>query len=705
LKGFSETADESYVPGERRERLIWMAPDLNARDGGDRLYRALVETSTDVIALIHTDGRLGYVNGACREILGYEPDEMWGRHFTEFLASGDLPGMDVEFERIKAGEARFRRQVKALCKNGAEIHLMFNASPLRVRADETIGVVMIATDISDMVEAEERLRKAEGRYRNLVEQLPAVSYIAEPGPEGVWRYVSPQLERMLGFSQEEWTSDPTLWARRIHPEDRDRVLEEEQRDEEMDVPGATEYRMITKDGRVVWVRDEGVLRASPGEPPRYEGMLTNVTEQKTHESQLQFLADHDPLTGLFNRRRFTDELDLEIKLMRRDGHASSLLMLDVDDLKRVNDTLGHQMGDALVRQTAELMRERLRETDSVGRLGGDEFAAILRGSQVSEAAAVAQDLLERYRGRETVLAGQAVRPTISVGLTSLRRNFTGADEALGAADRAMYDAKRTGGDRVAMYSRDLPPRTETRTTWADQIRSALEEDRVVLYLQPIVELSSRRVRRYEVLLRMRTPDGDIVPPETFLPAAQRYDLIQELDRRTAVEAIRRIAASASDPEPLCLEVNVAAKTIDDERYLEGVAQALRETGADPSGLIFEASEQLAVADLTRARRFSERVHELGCGFALDNFGSGFGSFFYLKHLPAEHLKIDGALIGGVAANRTDREIVGSIVDVARTLKLKTVGERVDDERTLALIAGLGIDYAQGFHLGGPSPIE
>jgi EAL domain-containing protein (putative c-di-GMP-specific phosphodiesterase class I) len=269
----------------------------------------------------------------------------------------------------------------------------------------------------------------------------------------------------------------------------------------------------------------------------------------------------------------------------------------------------------------------------------------------------------------------------------------------------MYEAKRTGGDRVAMYSRRLPPRTEDRTSWAEQIRSALDEDRVVLYRQPIVELATRRVHRYEVLLRMRAPNGDIVPPDAFLPAAERFDLIQQLDQRTAVEAIRRIAASASDPEPLCLEVNVAAKTIDDERYLEGVAQALKETGADPSSLIFEASEQVAVADLNRARRFSERVRELGCGFALDNFGSGFGSFFYLKHLPVDHLKIDGDLIRGLAASHVDREIVSSIVEVAKSMRRQTVGERVNDERTLDLIAELGVDHAQGFHLGTPTPIE
>ena len=589
-------------------------------------------------------------------------------------------------------------------KDGTEVELMFNASPLRSDDGRVIGVVVIATDISDLIATQELLEEAEGRYRTLVEQLPAVSYIAEPGAKGTWQYVSPQLERMLGFSQEEWTADPTLWARRIHPEDRDRVLEEEERDSILGVPLASEYRMITKDGRVIWVRDEGVLRAERGERVHYEGMLTNVTERKSFESQLQFLADHDPLTGLFNRRRFVQELDLEIKLMRRDGHPSSLLMLDVDGLKQVNDAMGHQAGDALVRQTAEVLRDRLRGTDSVGRLGGDEFAVLLRGSRVNEAAAVAQVLLDRFRGREQVASAEPIRPTISIGLTSLRRNFTGADEAIGAADRAMYEAKRTGGDRVAMYSRRLPPRTEGRGSWADQIRDALDEDRIVLYRQPIIHLASREVHRHEVLIRMRSPEGDVLPPEAFLPDAERFDLVQELDRRAAHQAVSLIAAE-SNGEPLRLEVNVAAKTMEDPEFTEALADALREEGVDPANLILEVSEQVAVSDLKRARAFAERVAELGCGFALDNFGSGFGSFFYLKHLPVDHIKIDGDLIRGLSSSRVDREIVSSIVDVARSLDRETVGERVNDERTLELMKQLGVDYAQGFHLGPPTPVS
>jgi len=270
----------------------------------------------------------------------------------------------------------------------------------------------------------------------------------------------------------------------------------------------------------------------------------------------------------------------------------------------------------------------------------------------------------------------------------------------------MYEAKRTGGDRVAMYSRRLPRRMEGRDSWAEQIRSALEEDRIVLYRQPIVELASRRVHRYELLLRMRTPSGDVVPPDAFLPAAERFDLIQTLDRRAALEAIRLISEAGSNGgAPLRLDVNVAAKTIDDPSFLDAVEQALGESGADPANLIFEASEQVAVADLKRARAFSKRVRDLGCGFALDNFGSGFGSFFYLKHLTVHHIKIGGHLTGGLSASRIDCEIVRSIVSVAKTLKRQTVGERVNDERTLELVAELGVDCAQGFHLGTPEPIE
>jgi diguanylate cyclase (GGDEF)-like protein/PAS domain S-box-containing protein len=314
--------------------------------------------------------------------------------------------------------------------------------------------------VSEALEGEVERASLEGQ---LVERLPAISYVAEPGAEGRWRYVSPQIEELLGYSREEWLADPHMWARCIHPDDRARVLEEEERDTALSTdpnPGeagtaGTEYRMVARDGRVVWVRDEAVLRTDPDGSPRYDGMLTDVTERKRFESRLQFFADHDALTGVFNRRRFLEEFTNEILRLQRRSHPVSLLMLDLDHLKKVNDSLGHAVGDALIRGAAEILTERVRETDTVGRLGGDEFAVILRGATGAHAARVAKELVAAIRERAQAVTGGTIPATASAGVASLRPGIDSPDDTLAAADRAMYEAKRKGGDRAETYSPDV----------------------------------------------------------------------------------------------------------------------------------------------------------------------------------------------------------------------------------------------------------
>jgi diguanylate cyclase (GGDEF)-like protein/PAS domain S-box-containing protein len=328
------------------------------------------------------------------------------------------------------------------------VDLRFNAAPLHDERGEFRGVVSVASDISAEVATEARLRELNDRYRTLVERLPGVSYVAEPGEQGRWRYVSPQIERVLGYSPEEWLADPGLWARCIHPDDRPRVIEEEGRDTEAGAPDATEYRLLAKDGHVVWVRDEALLRADPDGTRRYDGMLTDITDRKTLESQLQFLAEHDSLTGLLNRRRFVEELELEIKLVRRHGRHSSLVMLDLDGLKHVNDSLGHRAGDALILAAAGVLRGRLRETDTIGRLGGDEFAALLRGAPDEGAMKIAEELVAAIRDRGYRIAGSAVHATVSAGLVELSGQHEAPEDVLAAADARMYESKRSGGDRV-----------------------------------------------------------------------------------------------------------------------------------------------------------------------------------------------------------------------------------------------------------------
>jgi diguanylate cyclase (GGDEF)-like protein/PAS domain S-box-containing protein len=425
---------------------------------GEAPYRTLVEASSAVvICLIDARGEITYINRACREVLGYEPEEMLGRRLGDFIRSEQLSSAIENLAAAGQPGGHFRQRVSARRRNGAGIHLWLDATPVTDREGGMRGALVIAHDLPDEVARESfpPATEAQGGERELAERLPAITYVAEPGPAGRWRYVSARIEKMLGYSQAEWLADPELWARSIHPKDRARVVAEEERDVASGDAVRSEYRMVARDGHVLWVIDEAVLRLDPDGSPRYDGLLIDITEHKRLESQLQFLAEHDPLTGLCNRRRFVEELTAEVKRLRRQPQPASLLMLDIDNLKAVNDSLGHRAGDRLIRATAEALSRRMRETDTVARLGGDEFAVLLRGTGGETAEHLAVKLLDGVRGRLRVLAKDGIDAAVSAGLADLRPEVDSPNDTLAAADLAMYEAKRRGGDRVETYSRAL----------------------------------------------------------------------------------------------------------------------------------------------------------------------------------------------------------------------------------------------------------
>jgi diguanylate cyclase (GGDEF)-like protein/PAS domain S-box-containing protein len=430
----------------------------------------------------------------------------------------------------------------------------------------------------------------------------------------------------------------------------------------------------------------------------------DISERKRAEAHLRQLADHDPVTGMLNRRAFESELTRHVQHAARYGGAGSLVALDIDNFRYVNEQLGLEAGDLLVKGLAELIRGRLRQTDVLGRIGGDQFGVLLHAAGRAKALAIAQELIDLVRGHTFVFSRQQVRVTLSAGVAAIEDRPVTGSVLLSEAQTASDEAKEEGRDRVVDYSPEGREETEDRRLWSERVRQATERGLFVLVSQPIVDIASGKTTQHELLLRMRGENGGLVPPGVFLSTAERFGLIGAVDRWVAQQAVRLIAAHRDAGRELTLEVNLSGKTITDTNFAAEIARHLRTSGIDPSLLIFEVTETAAVADIERARGMAEELIDLGCRFALDDFGAGFASFYYLKHLPISYLKIDGEFVKELPRTGSDQLVVKALVDVCRGLDIKTIAEYVEDDDTLQMLRELGVDYAQGFHLGRPQPV-
>ena len=383
-------------------------------------------------------------------------------------------------------------------------------------------------------------------------------------------------------------------------------------------------------------------------------------------------------------------------------------MIDLDNFKYYNDTQGHSAGDDLIVRIGQALKNRLRETDVLARLGGDEFAVLLSQEDSAASETVAEALLEVVRNEAPApIHGEKRRVTGSVGIACFSDGdrLTG-EEIIVNADLAMYEAKENGRNRTAKYSTEEHerPRIESHMKWASAITHALAEDRFELFAQPIKSLHANGPTQYELLLRMRDPHGDHIPPGTFLYIAERLGMIQEIDRWVVARAIDMLAEQRACGHDLRFEVNLSGHTIGDPEILELIERRLRETGVPADRLIFEITETAAVSNIARAATFANHLSELGCRFALDDFGAGFGSFYYLKHLPFDYLKIDGEFVRHCTTNETDRILISAVVQIARGMGKRTIAEFVGDQDSVDVLTQLGVEYGQGYFLGRPQPL-
>jgi diguanylate cyclase (GGDEF)-like protein/PAS domain S-box-containing protein len=553
-------------------------------------------------------------------------------------------------------------------------------------------------------EAERGLREVQERFESSFVNAPIG--MALIGMNGEWLQFNEALCRITGHTSEQLKA--TTLRAITHPEDLDADAESFANllaGETLNCQVEQRYRHAR--GHSVWVLvTSSIVRDEERRPLYVVTQVQDISERKEMARRLEYVVDHDFLTGLLNRRRFEEELAKEMERVSRYGSPGAVLLIDLDNFKDVNDTFGHRAGDDVLKGVAALLRERLRRTDIIARVGGDEFAVLLTQTDADQVQRVAGEVV-RALGRETaVLADQSIRITASVGVAM----FDGMTEleVLAYADIAMYEAKETGRNRFEMY-RPLQAgreRVSARFTELDRIRRTLESDRLILFGQPILDLVTGDICHYELLLRLPDEEtGEPLPPSAFLYRAERSGLIQAIDCWVVRRAIALIAEYASTGRRLVLNVNLSGRSIGDRVLAEVIEAALTEYGVDPAQLVFEITETAAISNLEQARIFASRLQQRGCRFALDDFGAGFGSFYYLKNFPFEFLKIDGDFIRDLVSSPMNQLVVSAIVSVARGMGLKTVAEFVGDEDSLRLLRELGVDLAQGYHIGMPMPIS
>ena len=421
------------------------------------------------------------------------------------------------------------------------------------------------------------------------------------------------------------------------------------------------------------------------------------------EAELRHLADHDSLTGLLNRRRFRAELDQYVSFAARYGGRGAVMVIDIDGLKAVNDRLGHQAGDTLIRRVAEILRERVRATDIVARLSGDEFAVLMPQSDTAGALQLGEDLRAQV-AEGMPLNSEIDAASISVGITMFGgQDSSGAEAVLVAADQAMYQAKAEGRNRIALFSSpgengEVAQRAQTTSA---RIRDALTQNRLRLATQPIRSLTSGGIERYELLLRMTGESGELLPASSFIEVAERSGMVQELDRWVVARALELIGERQRAGSPVSLHVNISGASITDLSVLEFIERRLDEGEADPARCTFEITQTAKVEDYDTAAGFADRLTEFGCEVAIDDYGAGFGPFAYLQKVPFDVIKIDGAFIRDLPPNDADQLTVKAIVQIARGLGKRTIAEFVEDEETRTMLQGYGVDMAQGYHLGRP----
>lgn len=657
--------------------------------------RTITDGAMEGIIVIDKKGIIDNFNPAAEQLFGYLSHEIGGRSLAwllpEIFSDNNQNPKAITQAIETSGHHR----------NGDALSVSVRVSEMTISGQHMY--TCLVTDISTRKTAETQLMNAEARYRDLVETAHDLVWSADI--DGNWTYLNRASYAIYGLEPGEMLGRPMSDFYSLdYAKENTRVFEKIIQGQELvqyetvhiDVKGHTHH--LSFNAKAHYDNNGNVMHIS--------GTARDISEQKAFQKQLTFQAEHDALTGLFNRRYFQQELERTVSRVARNSTPCALCYIDLDQFKYINDTLGHAAGDQLLIEISKLLNSYVRDGDLLSRFGGDEFTLLLYNINKEDLMRVAENFRSRFEQYKFFYDSKSFNITCSIGMAIIDNQTDSADEVLSHADLACNMAKTQGRNCINLYNPELRDKDGMAEDmgWAARVREMLEKDKFLLVYQPIFSTKTGKIKDYEVLVRMVCDDGEIILPGGFMPAAERFGLIHAVDRWIVKHAILKLAELHSSGRYVSFAINLSGKAFDDDSLLPMIRNLFTQTKLDAKWITFEVTETAAIANINAATVFINELKEIGCQFALDDFGSGFSSFAYLKHLPVDKLKIDGAFVHAMASAPVDQAMVQSMNQVAHALGKKTVAEHVEDEATLILLREYGVDYVQGNYIGKPQEI-
>jgi diguanylate cyclase (GGDEF)-like protein/PAS domain S-box-containing protein len=686
----------------------------------ERRYRGIIDHLPAVLyvdAVTGTDPMID-VSPGVQDLLGIPREEFLSRPYAwaDTIHPEDLDAVLAENERVAITGEPFRMEFRVVHPDGKTLWVRDDAVLILDGSGQPLHWLGLMLDVTELVDARDELHHTKTKYGALVEQIPAIVYVDVADDAMSTTYVSPQIQGILGYGAQEYIDDPQLWERILHPDDRESAMATYLRGRESGDPFVFEYRLLSRDGRTVWFRDSAiVLTDAQGRPEHIQGVMLDITESKIAEERIAFLAYHDKLTGLPNRTMFDELLGLALARAKRHGLGVVVVTVDLDDFKLVNDSLGHEAGDAILVQFAQRLSDATRETDLVARPGGDEFLLLLADLDRASAGHGGHESVSVSAESVALRIQQALRTpftvgdtelyvTASLGVSAFPEDAGDASTLLKNAETAMFRSKRSGPGGYVLHAKDDAD-SILRLSMSTRLRRAVEQEQWMLHYQPLIDLRDAEMTGVEALIRWPEPNGGLVPPGDFIPLAEEMGLIEAIGSWVIDEVCRQGREWREQGLDIDISFNLSPRQLWQEDIVDLIVDPILASGMDPSRVTVEITESTAMTNPDRTLGILHELHARGLRLAIDDFGTGYSSLARLRYMPVDVLKIDRSFVRELDRDEQNASMVAAMVALASNLGMTTLAEGIETEKEWRALMARGCVQGQGFFFSRPVPAD